>query len=104
MISYETELIRTLQSRYNTLLNGYCRSGRHLLIEHGKSDGKDHLTCGACMSENLHKYYLANRAKALAEAKAYYRANRDRILARNRQRRTAAGPGQLTFPNESGTS
>ena len=100
MLSYEAELIRKLRSRYNTLLNGYCRSGRHLLAEHGKSDGKDHLTCGACMSENLHRYYMANRAKALAEAKAYYRANRDKILARKQARRAAAGPGQLTFPEE----
>lgn len=90
MISYEIQLIRDLRPRHNRLLNGYCRSGRHLLADHGKPDGR----CGACNSESLHRYYVANRAKALADANAYYQANRNEILARKRQRRVAPAPGQ----------
>lgn len=100
MISYETSLIQGLQPRHNTLHNGYCRSGRHLLAEYGKPDHNGSLKCGACLSEKLHKYYLANRTKALADATAYYQANRDKILARKRKRRTVPGPGQLVLPEE----
>lgn len=90
MTSYEARLIMDLRPRYNKLSTGYCRSGRHLLADHGKADGR----CGACISEKLHSYYVANRAKALADASAYYYANREKILARKRRRAAAPPPGQ----------
>lgn len=72
MLRYEIRLIRNLSPLHNRLLTGYCRSGRHLLADYGKPDGKGALTCGACKSEYLHRYYVANRPKALADAKRRY--------------------------------
>lgn len=100
MLRHEAELIGKLQPRYNTLLNGYCRSGRHLLADHAKPDGRGGRKCGACQAEKLHQYYVANRAEAIAYATAYYQANRDKILARKRKRQAATGTGQLTFPED----
>jgi hypothetical protein len=100
MLRYEIRLIRDLSPLHNRLLTGYCRSGRHLLADHGKPDGNGALTCGACKTEYLHQYYVANRAKALASATAYYQANRDEILARKRRRGAAAsGAGQQPLPD-----
>jgi len=82
MLSYETRLIKDLRPRHNSLMTGYCRSGRHLFAEVGKAGNR---TCLACLSERNHQRYEANREERLAAAKAYYQANRDKVLEYNKQ-------------------
>lgn len=91
MLRHEEKLIKDLRPRHNSLMTGYCRSGRHLFAEVGKAGNR---TCLACLSERNHQRYEANREERLAAADAYYQANRDKV-AEYRQRpevkaRTAA--------------
>jgi hypothetical protein len=77
MLRYEIRLIKDLRPRHNRLLSGYCRSGRHLLADYGKPDGNGVLTCRACKSEYKHRYYVANRAKTLADSKRRYQERKN---------------------------
>lgn len=85
MLRYEERLIKSLRPRHNMAMTGYCRSGRHLLAEVGKADGKGNVRCGACLSERNRQRYEANREERLAVAKAYYWANREKVLEYNKQ-------------------
>jgi hypothetical protein len=85
MLRYEGILIKDLQPRRNSLMTGYCRSGRHLLAEVGKLDGRGNVRCGECNAERNRRYYQTNREERLAYANAYYQANRAKVLGRNKQ-------------------
>jgi hypothetical protein len=79
MLRYEELLIKDLRPRHNSLMTGYCRSGRHLLAEAGKPNTNG-IVCGACSTEWHRQHYLANREQYLAAASEHYQANRDKIL------------------------
>lgn len=85
MLSYEARLIRDLLPHHNRLSTGYCRSGRHLIAEDAKPDGKGSYVCGACVREWHRQHYLANREERLAAGKAYYQANRDKVAEYRQQ-------------------
>lgn len=91
MLRYEVRLIADQRPRYNQLMSGYCRSGRHLLADYGvPAGGRRGITCGACRSEAGHRHYVANRADRLAYQSTYYQANREKILESKRRARKKA--------------
>lgn len=51
--------------------------------------------CNACRKAYMHAYYLRNREKAIAVAKAAYEANRDEISAARKARYAARTPEQI---------